>query len=36
MTIEYDGTPFRGWAVQPGKPTVEASLREALAATFAS
>jgi tRNA pseudouridine38-40 synthase len=36
MTIEYDGTPFRGWAMQPGKPTIEASLREALAATFAS
>jgi tRNA pseudouridine38-40 synthase len=36
MTIEYDGTPFRGWAVQPGRPTIEASLREALAATFAS
>jgi tRNA pseudouridine38-40 synthase len=36
MTIEYDGTPFRGWAMQPGRPTVEASLREALAATFAS
>jgi tRNA pseudouridine38-40 synthase len=36
MTIEYDGTPFSGWAVQPGRPTVEASLREALAATFAS
>ena len=36
MTIEYDGTPFRGWAAQPGRPTVEASMREALAATFAS
>jgi tRNA pseudouridine38-40 synthase len=36
MTIEYDGTPFRGWAAQPGKPTVEAALREALAATFAT
>jgi len=36
MTIEYDGTPFRGWAVQPGRPTIEAFLREALAATFAS
>jgi tRNA pseudouridine38-40 synthase len=36
MTIEYDGTPFRGWAVQPGERTVEAALREALAATFAS
>ena len=36
LTIEYDGTPFRGWAAQPGLPTVEASIRVALAATFAS
>ena len=36
LTIEYDGTPFRGWAAQPGLPTVEASLREALRETFAA
>jgi tRNA pseudouridine38-40 synthase len=36
LTIEYDGTPFRGWAAQPGQPTVEAALRAALGATFAS
>ncbi len=36
LTLEYDGTPFRGWAAQPGLPTVEAALRKALAETFAS
>jgi tRNA pseudouridine38-40 synthase len=36
LTIEYDGTPFRGWAAQPGEPTVEAALRSAFGATFAS
>jgi tRNA pseudouridine38-40 synthase len=36
MTLEYDGTPFQGWAVQPGRRTVEGALREALVATFAS
>jgi tRNA pseudouridine38-40 synthase len=34
LTVEYDGTPFRGWAAQPGLPTVEAVLRDALAQTF--
>jgi tRNA pseudouridine38-40 synthase len=36
LTLEYDGTPFRGWAAQPGLPTVEAAVRRALAETFAS
>lgn len=36
LTLEYDGTPFRGWAAQPGLPTVEAAVREALTETFAS
>jgi tRNA pseudouridine38-40 synthase len=36
LTLQYDGTPFQGWAVQPGRATVEGALREALATTFAS
>jgi tRNA pseudouridine38-40 synthase len=36
MTVAYDGTPFRGWAAQPGLPTVEGTLRAALDETFAS
>jgi tRNA pseudouridine38-40 synthase len=36
LTLEYDGTGFRGWAAQPGLRTVEGTLRDALATTFAS
>lgn len=36
LTLEYDGAPFRGWAAQPGLPTIEAAVREALEATFES
>jgi tRNA pseudouridine38-40 synthase len=36
LTIEYDGTPFRGWAAQPGLPTVEGVVRDALAALYSS
>ena len=34
LTLEYDGTGFRGWAAQPGQRTVEAALQEALNAVF--
>jgi tRNA pseudouridine38-40 synthase len=36
LTLEYDGTPFHGWAAQPGLPTIEATVRQALSETFAS
>jgi tRNA pseudouridine38-40 synthase len=36
LTLEYDGTPFHGWAAQPGHDTVEGVLRAALEKTFAS
>jgi tRNA pseudouridine38-40 synthase len=34
LTLEYDGTPFHGWAAQPGLPTIEAAVRDALEGTF--
>ncbi len=34
LTLEYDGTGFRGWARQPGKRTVEGVLRDALDAVY--
>jgi tRNA pseudouridine38-40 synthase len=34
MTLEYDGTGFRGWAAQPGLRTVEGTLRDALARVY--
>ena len=34
LTLEYDGTSFAGWAVQPGQRTVEGELRQALDAVF--
>ena len=34
LTLEYDGTGFRGWAAQPGLRTVEGTLRGALDGVF--
>jgi tRNA pseudouridine38-40 synthase len=34
LTLEYDGTGFRGWAAQPGLRTVETVLRDALGSVF--
>jgi len=34
LTLEYDGTDFRGWARQPEERTVEGVVRDALDAVF--
>lgn len=34
LSLEYDGTGFAGWAVQPGLRTVEGEVRRALDAVF--
>jgi len=34
LTLEYDGSGFRGWAAQPGLRTVESELRAALGRVF--
>lgn len=34
LTIEYDGTGFRGWARQPGERTIEGELRHAVAELY--
>jgi tRNA pseudouridine38-40 synthase len=36
LTLEYDGTQFRGWAAQPALRTVEGVLKDALSAVFPS
>ena len=36
LTIEYDGSGFRGWAAQPDQRTVEGEVRAALASVFGS
>jgi len=30
LTLAYDGTPYRGWQVQPSLPTVQGSLSDAI------
>ena len=34
LTLEYDGTAFRGWARQPGLRTIEGTVRDAFDAVF--
>jgi tRNA pseudouridine38-40 synthase len=34
ISLEYDGTGFRGWAAQPGQRTIEATTRAALDLVF--
>jgi tRNA pseudouridine38-40 synthase len=34
LTLEYDGTAFRGWAAQPGLRTVEGEVRRALGEVY--
>ena len=36
LTLEYDGTNFRGWARQPGERTVEGVVREAVEVVFSA
>jgi tRNA pseudouridine38-40 synthase len=36
LTLEYDGSGFRGWAAQPGLRTVEQVVRDGLGELFAS
>jgi len=36
LTIEYDGTAFSGWALQPGERTIQSELEKALATVLRS
>ncbi|MDQ1708819.1 MAG: tRNA pseudouridine38-40 synthase, partial [Frankiaceae bacterium] len=34
LDVAYDGSPFSGWARQPGRPTVQGVLEDALSVVF--
>jgi tRNA pseudouridine38-40 synthase len=34
LTLAYDGTPYHGWQVQPGLPTIQGTLADAIYRTM--
>ena len=30
LTLAYDGTPYNGWQIQPGLPTIQGTLARAI------